>query len=226
MTNETYEIFCKKIGYRFKNINLFNQAIIHSSFTKNKLSNNERLEFLGDRVLGLAVSKLLYLNFQNEDEGALAVRFANLVCSKTLSEVAEFLHLESLIKISLQEQKRPQKLSKNVLADSCEAIFGAIFLDSDFDTIFNIIEKIWKQKIQNNTYATKDYKTMLQEYAQSIGENCPTYKLVSKTGADHEPTFTMETIVKKIKCSGTGTSKKEAEQNTAFNVLKELKIVK
>ena len=127
MINETYENFCKKIGYRFKNINLFNQAIIHSSFTKNKLSNNERLEFLGDRVLGLAVSKLLYLNFQNEDEGALAVRFANLVCSKTLSEVAEFLHLENLIKISLQEQKRPQKLSKNVLADSCEAIFGAIF---------------------------------------------------------------------------------------------------
>ena len=226
MTNETYEIFCKKINYRFKNINLFNQAIIHSSFTKNKLSNNERLEFLGDRVLGLAVSKLLYLNFKNEDEGVLAVRFANLVCSKTLAEVAEFLHLEQIIKISLQEQKRPEKLSKNVLADSCEAMFGAIFLDSDFDTIFNIIKKIWMDKISNNSYAIKDYKTMLQEYAQSISENCPVYKVISKTGADHEPIFIVETTVKKIRCSGTGTSKKQAEQNTAFKLLKELKIIK
>lgn len=225
MINKTYEIFCKKISYRFKNINLFNQAIIHSSFTNNKLLNNERLEFLGDRVLGLCISKLLYLNFENEDEGTLAVRFANLVSAKTLSEVAEFLHIENLIKVSLQEQKRPEKLSKNILADSCEAMFGAIFLDSDFDTIFNIIKTIWDEKIKNNSYAIKDYKTMLQEYAQSMGQNCPVYTVVSKTGADHEPTFTVETTVNKIKCAGTGSSKKHAEQNTAFNLLKKLGIV-
>ena len=222
-TKITYEDFCKIIGYKFTQYSLFEKALTHSSFTQTKLENNERLEFLGDRVLGLSVAKMLYNTYTKDDEGALAVRHAKLVSANTCAEVAEQIGIPDIIEVSKQEQRRHGNQNKNILADCMEAILGAIFLDSDFDTAFKVIEKFWKDKILQSKTPTKDFKTQLQEYTQKKFNTNPEYILVSTTGPAHAPMFEIKSTVEDITVTAKGASKKEAEQNVAKEILKEIK---
>jgi ribonuclease-3 len=220
----TYDEFCELINYRFARVVLMKRALTHSSFSKNRLENNERLEFLGDRVLGLAISKILYEMYPLEDEGALAIRHSSLVSMKTLSAVAETIKISDLLELSSQELKRKGLKNKNILADSVEAVLGAIFLDSNFETVFPIIEKLWMPFIEKAKEPMKDFKTKLQEYTQKNFNTYPKYSLVKKDGPAHAPTFTMTSTVNEITEEASGTSKKEAEQIVAKQILEKLGI--
>ncbi len=221
-----YEEFCKILGYKFNQLSLYKKALTHSSFTKNKLESNERLEFLGDRILGLSVAKMLYETYPNEDEGALAIRHANLVSAKACASVAEKIYIPYLIEVGTQEQKRQGYKNRNILADCVEAIFGAIFMDSDFDTTFKVVEKLWKEKVQSSKTPIKDFKTTLQEYTQKKDGSHPEYILISKTGPAHSPIFNVMATVSGITARASGSSKKEAEQLVAAELVKQLNLVK
>jgi ribonuclease-3 len=220
----TYDEFCDILGHHFQRAVLLKRALTHSSFSKNRLENNERLEFLGDRVLGLSVAKILYDMYSLEDEGALAIRHAVLVSMKTLAQVAEEIKISDLLELSPQEMKRKGFKNKNILADSVEAVLGAIYLDSDFDTAFSIIERIWGPIAERAKEPMKDFKTKLQEYTQKNFNNYPKYSLVKKDGPAHSPTFTMTATVNEITATAEGSSKKEAEQLVAKQIIEQLGI--
>ncbi len=228
MAKETmnYEKLCDILGYRFNQIYLYKKALTHSSVTKDKLENNERLEFLGDRVLGLSVAKMLYEMYPDEDEGDLAIRHANLVSARTCASIAEKLCLQQLIELGSQEQKRQGYKNRNILADCVEAILGAIFLDSDFDTAFKVVEGLWKEKVQSSKTPIKDFKTTLQEYTQKKDGSHPEYILVSKTGPAHSPIFNVMATVDGITAKCEGHSRKEAEQLVAADLVKKLNLKK
>ncbi|MCR5506656.1 MAG: ribonuclease III [bacterium] len=221
-----YEEFCKILGYTFNQIALYKKALTHSSLTKNKLESNERLEFLGDRVLGLSVAKMLYETYPDEDEGSLAIRHANLVSAKTCAAIAEVLYLPYLIELGTQEQKRQGYKNRNILADCVEAILGAVFMDSDFDTAYKVVEKLWKDKVKSSKTPIKDFKTTLQEYTQKLDGSHPEYILVSKNGPAHSPTFLVMATVSGITSKASGPSRKEAEQFVAADLVKKLNLIK
>ena len=222
----TYEKFCDILGYHFNQISLYKKALTHSSVSKEKLNNNERLEFLGDRVLGLSVAKMLYETYPDEDEGALAIRHANLVSARTCACISEKLYLQQLIELGSQEQKRQGYKNRNILADCVEAILGAIFLDSDFDTAYKVVENLWKDKVKSSKAPIKDFKTTLQEYTQKQDGSHPEYVLISKTGPAHAPTFHVMATVSGITAKADGTSRKEAEQLVAAELVKKLNLTK
>ncbi len=213
------ELFFNNIDYRFKDVSILEHAFSHSSFIKDKLDSNERLEFLGDRVLGLSVAKLLYEMYPNDLEGDLAVKHASLVSSKTLAIVSESMKIPLFIKLSIQEKRRQGNKNKNILADCCEAVLGAVFLDSNFDEVYRIVKKFWKNLAEKLLEPVKDYKTLLQEYSQKKFHICPMYDFVSQKGPDHNPLFEMKVIVKHFECSGVASNKKDAEQEAAKNML-------
>ena len=223
--NLNISLFFDKLNYRFKNVSILELALTHSSFTLDKFNNNERLEFLGDRVLGLCIAKLLYELYPKEVEGDLAVRHASLVSAKTLSMIAESMGIPDFIKLSIQEKKRQGNKNKNILADSCEAVLGAVFLDSNFDEVYKIVKTYWMEYAEKFSAPVKDYKTLLQEYSQKKFQFCPVYELVFQTGPDHNPEFNMKVKIKHFECLGVGSSKKEAEQNAANNMLLKFKLV-
>lgn len=220
----SYEEFCDILGYHFNQISLYKKALTHSSVSNNKLDNNERLEFLGDRVLGLSIAKMLYTMFPDEDEGALAIRHANLVSARACAGISEKLYLQQLIELGSQEQKRQGYKNRNILADCVEAILGAVFLDSDFDTAYKVVEKLWLDKIKSSRAPIKDFKTTLQEYTQKQDGTHPEYILVSKTGPAHSPIFHVMATVSGITAKADGTSRKEAEQLVAAELVKKLNI--
>ena len=220
-----YEEFCEILGYKFTRVVLFKKALTHSSFTKTKLDNNERLEFLGDRVLGLSVAKMLYQTYPLDEEGALAVRHANLVSARTLASIAEAMYIPYMIELSDQEIKRKGYKNRNIRADCVEAVLGAIYLDSDFETAYKVIERFWKKRIESSKKPIKDFKTTLQEYTQKQFGEHPEYVLIAKTGPAHQPTFTVKTTVNDITVEASGQSKKEAEQNVAAELVKKLGLI-
>lgn len=220
-----YEEFCEIIGHKFTRVILFKKALTHSSFSKIKLDTNERLEFLGDRVLGLSIAKMLYETFPLEEEGSLAIRHSNLVSTKTLASVAEAMYIPSVIELSLQEEKRKGYKNKNILADCVEAVLGAIFLDSDFDTVYRVIERFWRKRLETAKKPIKDSKTILQEFTQKQDRTVPKYILIGKSGVAHAPIFTVEATVNEITARANGSTKKEAEQLVAAELVQKLGII-
>lgn len=211
------ENLTKNIGYTFKDEQLLQQALTHSSFSNNKHKNYERLEFLGDRVLGMTVAHLLYKLYPNDREGELSPRFNRLVCADTVAEVARRLKLNEYIIANNNDIIE----KTNVLCDVCEAVIGAIYIDSDIDTAINIVEKHWKPLFNKNLTSKKDFKTSLQEKLHKLKQTFPVYEVVEKTGEEHNPLFTI-----KVQCEdgrfalGEGHNKKEAEQHAAEKLLK------
>ena len=209
--------FEKKINYKFKNKSLIDLAFTHSSF-KNKINKNyERLEFLGDRVLSLVISEDLFLKYSNEDEGALSKRLSDLVSKQKLLEVANEISIKEMLKID-QFEKRNLKLKKNIsiLSDVCEALIGAIYLDSNLENAKKFISKYWKKKISKNILPPQDPKSLLQEVAQKKGLNLPKYILKKKEGPPHNPRFEIEVFLKGIKkFSAIAKTIKIAEINAA-----------
>lgn len=205
------------ICYTFKNEELLKQALTHSSVSSNKHKNYERLEFLGDRVLGMTVAHLLYNTFPGDREGELSQRFNRLVCADTVADTARRLKLNEYI---IAKEKDIIE-SVNVLCDVCEAVIGAIYIDSDIDTAIAFVEKHWKPLFNKDLTAKKDFKTALQEKLHKLKQPFPIYEVVSKTGEEHNPLFEI-----KVSCQdghfafGEGHSKKEAEQAAAEKLLK------
>jgi ribonuclease-3 len=203
----SFEPLMDLLGYHFSNIHLLRQALIPSGSQQKE--NNERLEFLGDRVLGLSIAHRLYQTFPAEKEGQLAKRFAGLVQKDTLKKIAISLNLSDYI------QGTPP-YEDSVLADTVEAILGAAYLDGDAQKVDQIIRKLWQNQIDDSAAPPIEPKSALQEWTQSLGLGIPEYQVIDQSGLDHAPVFIVEIHVKGYKhFQASASSKKAAEKEAA-----------
>ncbi|MFA5899880.1 MAG: ribonuclease III [Hyphomicrobium sp.] len=209
----------KALGHRFKNQQLIEVALTHASMRggKAQTSDNERLEFIGDRVLGLAVSEVLIELFPGANEGELARRFNRLVRGEACARVARSIGIGPMLILSDSEAGSGGRAKGTILADAMEAILGAIFLDAGFEAARGVVRRLWgSQYDQQPTSAGPDAKSALQEWAQGKGLALPEYVEVSRLGPDHAPHFTSEVrIAGCAPARGEGTSKRAAEQAAA-----------
>ena len=217
-----YRILEKKIKVNFKDKNLLVKSLTHKSY--NKEENNEKIEFLGDRVLGLIIAKKLLEIYPDEKEGILDKKFASLVNKKTCLQIAKKIDLQKFI-LTLKIKNNKDSLEDKVLSDSCEALIGAIYLDKGFEVIENVILDLWSEHIKDSIITQIDAKTKLQEFSLKKYKKLPLYKIISNTGPRHKPLF--KVAVKLINTKyfiAKGNSKKDAEQNAAILCLKNIKI--
>jgi len=178
----------------------------------------QRLEFLGDHVLGLAVSDMLFRAFPQGDEGELSKRLADLVRRETCADVARTLGLDEGIKLGAVGA--PERLRKSVLGDICEAVIGAIFIDGGYQAAAEFVERAWSDRLRKPMRALRDPKTVLQEWAQGRGLPTPTYREVERTGPHHDPRFRIEVVLPGLKpAEGIGSSKRTAEKAAALELL-------
>ena len=216
-----YQILEKRINVKFKNIDLLTQSLTHKSFDSKK--NNEKIEFLGDRVLGLVIAKKLLEIYPEEKEGILDKKFASLVNKKTCLEVANSINLEKFI-LTFNPKNKKIKIEDKIISDSCEALLGALYLDKGFNIIEKIILELWKNHIKESVVTQIDAKTKLQELALKNFKKLPTYKLISNSGPRHKPLFKIGVKLPNTKYFiSSGKSKKDAEQNAATECLKNIK---
>jgi ribonuclease-3 len=203
----------KKLDIKFKSSDLLVRALTHKSF--NSEDNNEKIEFLGDRVLGLVIAKKLLEIYPNEKEGILDKKFASLVNKKTCLEIAKKIELEKYI-LTFNPKNKRIKIEDKVISDSCEALIGAIYLDKGFTICEKIILELWKNKISESVITPIDAKTKLQELSLKKFKKLPIYKLISNTGPRHKPIFKIAVKLQNTKFfTAEGNSKKNAEQNAA-----------
>ena len=209
-----YSILEKKLNLKFKNKNLLIKSLTHKSY--NKVINNEKIEFLGDRVLGLVIAKKLLEIYPDEKEGIIDKKFASLVNKKTCLEIAKNIQLEKFV-LTFNLKKQNLKIEDKVIADSCEALIGAIYLDKGFSIVEKIILELWKKKIKESIITQIDAKTKLQEFSLKKFKKLPTYKVISNTGPRHKPIFKVAVKLQNSKFYiAEGSSKKDAEQNAAI----------
>ena len=217
----SYQILEKKINFKFKNKNLLIQSLTHKSFDRD--NNNEKIEFLGDRVLGLVIAKKLLENYPNEKEGVLDKKFASLVNKKTCLNVAKKINLNKYIK-TFNPNNKTIKIEDKIISDSCEALIGAIFLEKGLNTVEKVILNLWQDEIKKSVVTQIDAKTKLQEISLKYFKKLPTYKLISNTGPRHKPIFKVGVKLSNTKYFfSTGKSKKDAEQNAAIKCLNDFK---
>ena len=210
----------KKISIKFKNLNYLKKSITHKSY--DPLNNYEKLEFLGDRILGFVISKKLIELYPNEKEGVLDKKLASLVNKNQCLEVAKIIGLEKFILVGNKSAKT--KVENKIIADSIEALIGAIYYDKGFEVSEKFILNIWKNFIKLSDETIIDSKTKLQEYSLKKFKSLPIYKLVSSSGPKHKPKFTISVRLKDTKLyEGSGDSKKKAEQNAAKKLLDNIK---
>ncbi len=204
------------LQYQFNNPKLLQQALTHSSVTRNEHRNYERLEFLGDRVLGMTMAHLLYKMFPDDREGVLAQRHVKLVCAETVAEVAKQLHLDEYI----ITKERITAHGMNVLCDVCEAVIGAIYMDSNIEEAISFVERNWCGMIDMDFGDRKDAKTELQEKFHALKHESPVYETVDKSGTEHEPIFKVKVAFDdELYAYGEGKNKKAAEQHAAAKLL-------
>lgn len=214
----------QKIHYQFKDISLLKLALTHRSVGKN---NNERLEFLGDSVLGSVISRELFKRFVHVDEGKLSRLRSHLVRGQTLVQLAATLNLSDVLILGSGELKSGGYRRESIQADTVEAIFGAVFLDSDFDTVNTVILDLYQPMLDaiNPNDSLKDPKTQLQEYLQKRGNTLPKYELVKTMGKDHNAVFVVGCTLQdqNIQVEQEAKSIKRAEQSCAQILLDKLK---
>jgi ribonuclease III len=210
----------------FNNKQLFELAMTHPSCASKRGGvniNNQRLEFLGDSVLGMLIAEMLYKLYPDEQEGELARRFSGLVNGEVLANVARKLGFGEMIKMASSEIDGGGRDNNSNLEDSVEAIIGALYLDGGIEKARDFVTEHWLELAQSLTEAPKDAKTSLQEWAQGRGLPLPEYNLVSQTGSAHAPEFVIEVSVKNNGAArATAPSKKQAQMEAAKNLLEKL----
>jgi len=218
----------KKLKYKFRKINLLKQALTHSSYA-NDIKNtgyisNQRLEFLGDSLLGMIVAFLIYENLPSLSEGKMSKLRADLVCEKSLAQIAVSFELGSYLMLAYGEDKNGGRTRPSILADAFEAVIAAIYLDGGLKPTLKFVSGIFLPKIVQPEKQDSDYKTLFQEFIQPKSDLSYKYELVAEEGPNHDKLFTIELKVNGItKGTGTGKSKKMAEQEAAKEALMDLK---
>ena len=205
-----------------KSKSLLIDALTHKS--SNQEINNEKLEFLGDRVIGLVLSNKLFNLYPKETEGVLDKRFAALVNRKTCASIAWSIGIKDFIIMGDTKKKINQKDEK-ILSDFCEAIIGAVFVDRGYNYVKEFVLKLWKQDINKSYITILDPKTKLQEHSLKMYKKLPVYRFLSSKGPKHNPTFKISVVIDESKqFIGLGNSKKQAQQDGAKNLLKSINI--
>ena len=213
--------FQKKIGINFHNQKLLTKSFTHKSY--NPVENNEKLEFLGDRVLGLIISQNLLKFFPNDKEGDLDKKLASLVNKKQCAVIAKDLNLQEYILI--KNSKNNTNIENKVLSDCLESVIGCIYLDQGLEVAEKFIIKNWKKYLNKSLITERDSKTKLQEYSLKNYKSLPVYKLLENKGPRHKPLIKVSVNIKNSKnITATGNSKKEAEQKAAKKLLTSLKL--
>lgn len=213
----------KILQIKFKNKKILEKSIIHKSL--DPINNNEKLEFLGDRVLGFVISKKLYEIYPEETEGALDKKFASLVNKNMCLSIANKLNLSKFIKTKTNKTNN-YKPENKIISDTCEAIIGAIFLDQGIKVVENFILKIWNEYIENTQETKIDSKTKLQEFSLKKYKVLPKYTLLKTKGPKHKPVFHVQVKIKSSKSiDGIGSSKKLAEQDAATSLLRKMNLL-
>lgn len=215
------------IGYRFHNISLLQNALTHSSYANerwhNSLASNERLEFLGDSILGMVVAEYLYTNFQDRPEGELTRMRADMVCEKTLAAVANRVNLGNYLLLGHGEEQGNGRKRNSILADAVESVIAASFLDGGMDAAKGLIQRFILCDVPVTRMRNMDYKTTLQETVQQKKNQILSYHLIGESGPDHDKQFSVEVRLNGQKVgSGIGSSKKRAEQDAARDALEQL----
>jgi ribonuclease-3 len=211
------------IGYRFSDPELLERALTHISALKGaqgRAGSYQRLEFLGDHVLGLAVSEMLFRAFPKANEGELSRRLADLVRRETCAEVARAIDLSAALRLGASEANAGGRLRIAILADVCEAIIGAVFVDGGYDSATAFVERFWGERMRAPARPLRDPKTVLQEWAQARGLPTPNYREVERTGPHHDPEFrVLVALPDREPAEGKGRSKRAAEQAAAASML-------
>lgn len=210
------------LGYQFKDVDILKRALTHSS--TNDDYNYQRLEFLGDRVLGLVMAHALFEEFRGENEGGLAKRHTALVQGTTCAIIGQAHHIGDFIILSTSEKDAGVHLNESIIADVVESLIGAIFIDGGFEATREVVLRLWGNNIKTLTNAPQDPKTELQEWVQARGHALPVYEIIDKSGPDHAPHFIIQLSIEghaPIKASGT--SRRQAEKTVARQMLKILK---
>lgn len=214
------KVFQDRLGYHFTGTEHLDRALTHSS---TGIDNYERLEFLGDRVLGLVVAEILFRCFPFEKEGALARRHSALVCTETLAKIARDLDVPTVVTASAAELAAGGNKQDNLLADCMEAIIGAIFLDKGYIACQEVVTALWGDRIYTLSQPPVDSKTALQEWAQARALPVPKYEIVERSGPDHAPVFKIRvTIEGRDPMDAVGTSRRAAEKLAAQMMLDQL----
>ena len=212
------------IGYQFTNITLLQNALSHSSYANERwhdsLKSNERLEFLGDSILGMVVAEYLYRNFPDRPEGELTRMRADMVCEQALALIADKISLGEHLLLGHGEQQSGGKTRPSILADAVESVIAACFLDGGMNAARGFIERFVLCDVPVTKLHNADYKTALQEFVQKKKDQTLSYELLSESGPDHAKTFEVAVFLNGNQCgTGTGSSKKRAEQDAARRAL-------
>ncbi len=207
------------IGYRFKDVALLDSALSHISALKgarNHAGSYQRLEFLGDHVLGLVISDMLFRVFPKADEGELSRRLADLVRKETCADIARAIDLGAAIRLGASEANAGGRRRPAILADVCEALIGAVYLDGGFAAAADLVGRLWQERLQTKAQPLRDPKTLLQEWAQARGLPTPAYREIARSGPDHDPQFRVAVQLPHFApAEGSGRSKRAAEQAAA-----------
>jgi len=212
----------ERIGYKFADKSLLDNALTHISALSgaNRVGSYQRLEFLGDHVLGLVISDMLYRAFPRANEGELSRRLADLVRKEACAEIGREMDLGPALRLGSSESSAGGRLRTTILADACEALIGATFLDGGYQAAETLVERFWKARMLRPLRPLRDPKTMLQEWAQARGLPTPTYRELARTGPHHDPEFRVAVALPdRPPAEGLGSSKRSAEQAAAAAML-------
>ena len=217
------EEFSDRLGHKFQRPDLLNRAVTHASISSGTRPDNQRLEFLGDRVLGLVMAEALLDADRDASEGVLAPRFNALVRRETCADMAREVDLGAVLKLGRSEMMSGGRRKEALLADAMEAVIAAVYLDGGFDAARDVVLGLWGKRVQTVKTDARDSKTSLQEWAQARGQTPPDYVEVAREGPDHAPIFTVEARLQGGDIAkASAASKRSAEQAAAAALLKRL----
>jgi ribonuclease III len=221
-----YDRLESRLGHTFATPTWLHQALTHASATENRVESNERMEFLGDRVLGLVIAEMLLEKFSDEQEGDLGYRFTALARREALARVAHDIDLGAFLKLSDGERDTGGAEKAGVLANTCEAVIAALYLDGGLEVAAHFIKRYWEPLLEEDLSPRKDPKTVLQEWSQAAGKALPKYQIIQRVGPDHAPSFTVEvTVQDEPPMQGQGSTKRAAEQAAAEQMLRKLGVI-